>query len=150
MESTTIGTDDKIQAVIFRMAGSKPEFLILHRIPEHGGNWQSVTGSIEEGETADAALKREVFEETGIREQDMISYYKIMEFYFEKDGVKKRENVFEVEVRRDAIITDENNTYKEHDKWKWVGEKEAILLLKWDGDKNAIKEVASRHRKKRR
>ena len=41
------------------------EFLLLER-RKPPGFWQSVTGSLEWGETADAAARRELIEETGI------------------------------------------------------------------------------------
>ena len=39
--------------------------LILRRGPQRGGFWQQVTGRIESGETAEAAARRELLEETG-------------------------------------------------------------------------------------
>jgi lipoyl(octanoyl) transferase len=39
--------------------------LILRREPQRGGFWQQVTGRIEPGETAEAAARRELLEETG-------------------------------------------------------------------------------------
>jgi dATP pyrophosphohydrolase len=48
--------------VIYTAAG---EFLLLER-RRPPGFWQSVTGSLEWGETADDAARREVIEETGI------------------------------------------------------------------------------------
>ena len=48
--------------VIYTAGG---EFLLLER-RRPPGFWQSVTGSLEWGETADAAARRELLEETGI------------------------------------------------------------------------------------
>ena len=48
--------------VIYTAGG---EFLLLER-RRPPGFWQSVTGSLEWGETADAAARRELIEETGI------------------------------------------------------------------------------------
>jgi dihydroneopterin triphosphate diphosphatase len=48
--------------VIYTAAG---DFLLLER-RKPAGFWQSVTGSLEWGETADAAARRELVEETGI------------------------------------------------------------------------------------
>ena len=49
--------------VVIYTAGG--EFLLLER-RKPPGFWQSVTGSLEWGETADAAARRELIEETGI------------------------------------------------------------------------------------
>jgi dihydroneopterin triphosphate diphosphatase len=48
------------------------EFLLLER-RRPAGFWQSVTGSLEWGEAADAAARREVLEETGIRQGVLVN-----------------------------------------------------------------------------
>ncbi len=41
------------------------ELLLLQRVPERGGFWQTLTGRLEMGESPLAAAAREIFEETG-------------------------------------------------------------------------------------
>jgi dihydroneopterin triphosphate diphosphatase len=53
---------ESVLVVIYTAAG---EFLLLER-RRPPGFWQSVTGSLEWGETADDAARRELIEETGI------------------------------------------------------------------------------------
>jgi dihydroneopterin triphosphate diphosphatase len=53
---------ESVLIVIYTEGG---EFLLLER-RRPAGFWQSVTGSMEWGEPADAAARREVIEETGI------------------------------------------------------------------------------------
>jgi dATP pyrophosphohydrolase len=53
---------ESVLIVIYTAGG---EFLLLER-RRPPGFWQSVTGSLEWGETADAAARRELIEETGI------------------------------------------------------------------------------------
>ena len=48
------------------------EFLLLER-RRPPGFWQSVTGSMEWGEPADAAARREVIEETGIKQGVLVN-----------------------------------------------------------------------------
>ncbi len=48
------------------------EFLLLER-RRPPGFWQSVTGSLEWGEAADVAARREVIEETGIRQGVLVN-----------------------------------------------------------------------------
>ena len=55
----------QVQGILFRTINGKAQYLLLKRIKE--GFWQPVTGGIEEGETKIEALKREVREETGIK-----------------------------------------------------------------------------------
>ena len=54
---------ESVLIVIFTAGG---EFLLLER-RRPPGFWQSVTGSLEWGESADEAARRELIEETGIR-----------------------------------------------------------------------------------
>src|SRR3984957_10100853 len=48
------------------------EFMLLER-RRPAGLWQSVTGSLEWGEFADSAARREVVEETGIRQGVLVN-----------------------------------------------------------------------------
>ena len=49
------------------------EVLLLERA-DHPGYWQSVTGSLEEGERPDEAALRELFEETGLAEGELADW----------------------------------------------------------------------------
>ena len=55
-----------VEAIVFRR-GDPLKVLLLRRTPQRGGWWQAVTGSVEAGEGLEAAVRREVFEEAGIR-----------------------------------------------------------------------------------
>ncbi len=57
----------QVQGILFRKINGKIQYLLLKRISSIGRFWQPVTGGIEEGETKIEALKREVSEETGIK-----------------------------------------------------------------------------------
>jgi dihydroneopterin triphosphate diphosphatase len=60
---------ESVLIVIYTAGG---EFLLLER-RRPPGFWQSVTGSLEWGESADAAARREVIEETGIRQGVLVN-----------------------------------------------------------------------------
>ena len=60
---------ESVLIVIYTEGG---EFLLLER-RRPPGFWQSVTGSMEWGEAADAAARREVIEETGIRQGVLVN-----------------------------------------------------------------------------
>jgi dATP pyrophosphohydrolase len=60
---------ESVLIVIYTEAG---EFLLLER-RRPAGFWQSVTGSMEWGESADAAARREVIEETGITQGVLVN-----------------------------------------------------------------------------
>jgi 8-oxo-dGTP pyrophosphatase MutT (NUDIX family) len=57
----------QVQGILFRRVDRGIEYLLLKTTPEREDHWQPVTGGLEEGETEIEALKREVSEETGIR-----------------------------------------------------------------------------------
>ncbi len=63
MTSAGVRRPESVLVVIHTSAG---EFLIIER-SRPAGFWQSVTGSLEWGESPEAAARREVVEETGIR-----------------------------------------------------------------------------------
>ena len=65
-------TSQWIEAILFKRTDGKIQYLILKRHPpnshpEKGRFWQPITGGLEEGETKREALKREIREETGIK-----------------------------------------------------------------------------------
>jgi 8-oxo-dGTP pyrophosphatase MutT (NUDIX family) len=57
----------QVEAIIFRRKSGTIEYLLLKRLPDRNGFWQPVTGGLEEGETRTEALRREIKEETGIK-----------------------------------------------------------------------------------
>jgi len=57
----------QVQGIVFRETDRGVEYLLLKTTPEREDFWQPVTGGLEEGETEVDALKREVSEETGIK-----------------------------------------------------------------------------------
>jgi dATP pyrophosphohydrolase len=50
----------QVEGIIFRRNGGVIEYLLLKRLPERNGFWQPVTGGMEEGETREEALRREI------------------------------------------------------------------------------------------
>jgi ADP-ribose pyrophosphatase YjhB (NUDIX family) len=71
-----------VEAIIFRRNGDSIEYLLLKRLPERNGfwHWQPVTGCVEERETRTEALRREITEETGIKNLIMVIedlYYRV-------------------------------------------------------------------------
>ena len=54
------------ESILILVTTRAGEYLMMERTRPHGF-WQSVTGSLDWGETAAAAARRELFEETGLR-----------------------------------------------------------------------------------
>ncbi len=133
-----------VQVVLFAEMENNRLYLLLKRIASHGGFWQSVTGSLEEGETHAEAAVREVWEEMGIscREQDLIDLGIVNTFEIAPQwrakyapGVTHNEEVcFALRVDiRDARIDP-----REHEAFAWVPYSEAMEMLYWESSKRAF------------
>jgi dATP pyrophosphohydrolase len=134
----------KIQAVIFRRTPSL-EFLLLQRTNERGGYWQSVTGSVEDGESIVDALTREIKEETGIVAADILTSSEIFSFIFvNRARDTANEHVFMVEVKADVKVNISNNVYTEHKKFAWIGFKDASRMVKFEANRRAVDKVGKK------
>jgi dATP pyrophosphohydrolase len=137
--------------VIFAEAESRREFLVLKRLESHGGFWQFVTGSLEEGETHKEAAVREVFEETGIhcREDELVdlkltNVFEIAPQWrarFAPGTTHNEEVCFALRVEPCEARLDE----REHQEWNWVGFDQAMGLLYWTSSKKALARLAKQH-----
>ena len=142
MEEESTGRE-LIGVVIFD--GEK--FLLLHRILNWTG-WEYVKGGIDEGESPEEAIKRELFEETGISKYDLIG---VLDNFIFFDSVRKANSHltnFLVRVPNTAKITFNNQETNsdgelaiEHDKFKWFFPKEAIEALTHDNQKETLKKA---------
>lgn len=104
------------------------EFLLLKRSLEnvlYPGIWQTITGTIEPGETALQTALREVEEETGIEPVDIWTLPLIANFF---DPVKDLINASPVF----GVLADEMSRVKisaEHSEYKWLDMGECVGLL---------------------
>jgi dATP pyrophosphohydrolase len=113
--------------VIFTAGG---EYLLLER-RRPPGFWQSVTGSLEWGEAADAAARREVIEETGITQGVLVNLqwtqvYEILPAFGKiyAPGVTiNLEHAFSLRLpqRVPVVLSD-----SEHVQYRWVPSLEAL------------------------
>ena len=130
--------------MIFADTSSERRFLLLRRVASHGGFWQSVTGSLEVGETHTQAAVREVREETGIDsvedeliELGVINTFEIAHQWRGKyaPGVERNEEVcFALKVEPCEVIVDSS----EHDAYVWEPYDRSIEMLYWDSSKRAF------------
>jgi len=113
--------------VIYTAGG---EFLVMERC-RPAGFWQSVTGSLEWGEMADDAARREVIEETGItqgllRNLQWTQTYEIMASFGRKyaPGITRNlEHAFALKLMQRVPV---RLSPTEHVQFKWLLAAEAI------------------------
>jgi 8-oxo-dGTP pyrophosphatase MutT (NUDIX family) len=126
----------EVEAIIFRRNDKSIEYLLLKRLPQKNGFWQPVTGGVEEGETRKEALRREIMEETGVK-----NIVKVIEglYYFEfSDPNLNQEYVYGVEVSpSEEIVLDR----KEHSEYRWCSFQDALQLLHWKENKAALRKL---------
>jgi dATP pyrophosphohydrolase len=131
----------QVQVIIFKLINNEPLFLLLKRNALKGGFWQGVTGGVKLEEKIEDAMKREVFEETGItqwvRKMDNVHYFEYDTGFIEY-GIMK-EYVFALEIYSDQNI----KMSDEHTEMRWCNLEEALKLLKYDNNKEGFKKVYS-------
>ena len=109
------------------------EFLLLER-RRPPGFWQSVTGSLEWGEMADDAARREVIEETGItqgllRNLQWTQVYDILPSFGKKyaPGITRNlEHAFALKLLQRVPVT---LSPKEHVQYRWASAGEAVQTV---------------------
>ncbi|MDR2364384.1 MAG: dihydroneopterin triphosphate diphosphatase [Zoogloeaceae bacterium] len=126
------------------------DILLLERAA-HPGYWQSVTGSLEIGETPAAAALREVFEETGIvaaperlRDWRLRQEYDIFPEWRDRyaPGVTRNtEHVFSLEISARADI---RLAPEEHRAFCWLPPAEAAVRCFSQSNREAILCLATR------
>jgi len=118
---------ESVLIVIHTAAG---EFLLLER-RRPPGFWQSVTGSLEWGEMADDAARREVIEETGItqgflRNLQWTQVFKILPSFGRKyaPGITTNlEHAFALKLLERVPVA---LSVKEHAQYRWATAAEAV------------------------
>jgi 8-oxo-dGTP pyrophosphatase MutT (NUDIX family) len=129
----------QVQGILFRKINRGIEYLLLKTTPEREDFWQPVTGGVEEGENNIEALKREVSEESGIKNfvriVENVDYFEYPDAHFIKGFDYIKEYVFGVEVDPNERIVIDG---KEHSQFKWCSFQEALELLKWEENKKAL------------
>lgn len=135
-------------AVLFRRSNGETKYLLLHYI---GGHWDFPKGHIESGESEVVALKREVKEETGIEQLDiMIDFSSSIRYFYrakdeEKESRKKDGrslNVFK-EVVYYLVETNESvvKLSAEHIGQEWLAYNDALERITFRNGKRILKKA---------
>ena len=120
-------TNKQVEIIVFRKSKNKDfEFLILKRNEERGGFWQPLTGGVKQGESFNEALMRELCEETGINDIEIIKPLSM--FHIFRKNEKKAENELMGISYWCKTRTAEVRLSDEHTNYKWFTPEEALKL----------------------
>ena len=128
--------------MIYTAAG---EFLLLER-RKPPGFWQSVTGSLEWGETADACARRELIEETGITQGVLVNLqwtkvYDVLPAFgktYAPGVTRNLEHAFALKLRERASVT---LSESEHVQYRWLTAAQAIALASSSTNRAVIQQL---------
>jgi dATP pyrophosphohydrolase len=145
-----------IQVLVYavRQDGAAREYLLLHRDVRRDGFWQGITGGVEDGEALSDAARRELMEETGFVPQRLEQLDFTYTFplaarwgHLYAQGVREiREHAFVADVTADAMARPPVIDPQEHDAWRWCRLEEAIDLLYWPENAEALRHAEVRAR----
>ncbi len=129
-------------AVVFRKDEGKNFYLLLHY--QSGARrprpyWDFPKGHVEKGENLEETVKREVEEETGLKDIEFIKGFKEhIKYFFKFKGknIFKIATFFLVETR-----TEEVKISWEHIGHKWLSYEEAIARLNFKNAKEILKKA---------
>ena len=126
------GTGKRSIAGIIVFDGER--FLLLHRVL-HWRGWEYPKGEIDAGESIGGAIARELFEETGIKKFELISFIDEVVFFDKFRNTDSDAKSYLVRVPSTVKVSFGNQPVEdgariiEHDKYKWCQPGEALKLL---------------------
>ena len=137
-------------AIIFRKENNINYYLLLHYF---SGHWEFPKGHIEKGETDEEAMRREIEEETGIKDVKIIpGFKKLIEYFFKqyKEKVSEADRkagktpwVFKLVTFFIAETkTKEIKISSEHRGFVWLPIEEAIEKTTFKNSKKLLKEAS--------
>lgn len=132
----------KVGAVIYDKKKGELYFLILHRVLRWRG-WELHKGTVEGNESFKQTLKREIFEETGLKNFKIIKPLHVS-FYFNRRKNRVVE-VFLVKASMKQKITFSKNPKKEHDGYLWADKETALKKLTWPNARKVIRNLKTKH-----
>ena len=151
--ATLVGPAQRLRVprqVLVYLHRTGPEFLLLRRIERIGGFWQGITGAPDWGESDWSAAAREVREETRLDASGL----RPVDYRYELRPPPEREQwdrlygagvetVPEEVFAAEAPAGWEPTLSWEHDEYRWCSLEEALELLRYDENRNALRRVAA-------
>lgn len=125
----------KVQGLIYCSDETGIKILGLKRSPAEGGFWQPLTGTVEPGESIDECLIRELQEETGINQHDILEINgPISTFTWTRDDIEYQEYIYAVCVPPGTSVI----LSTEHEQYDWYSPTTAKDLFRFAEIKEGI------------
>lgn len=131
---------DRRSVSVFAFVAEPLAVLLLRRPASRAAGWQPVTGRVEPGDaTLDAACVRELAEEAALPPPAEMLDLGIESEFVGYDGVTYRQRAFAARyaTRLNAAKSEE------HEELRWASLDEALALLRWDEDKDALRALVT-------
>ena len=127
-----------VTGIIFDKVGKINYFLLLHRKLNWSG-WEFVKGGIEFGEEPQEAVLREIGEETGLLDVELVRKVAGPLEWYAKD-TKYVYTVFLIKAdKNEAIILAKDIV--EHDGYEWVDEQKVLPMLTHKDNRDVFKKA---------
>lgn len=129
----------RVNAFVYKTTENGVEFLCIRRVPEDGGFWQTVTGTVHDDESFRQTITREIHEECGLGAEQISKIEgPFYDFEWMKGDTKIREFVYAVEVDNTVSVV---LSPEEHDEYKWCNKEQLFETLEKEDNVNAAHKI---------
>lgn len=121
--------------MIFDGVGNEKKVLILKKIDYSAcrHRWRLLKGGVHNSETEIQGLKREVFEETGLKNIEILG--KVQTYQFSFRGIRHIVSSYLVKADSKEPIKLQKSEVADY---TWTTKQEALQMLYWNNEKNAL------------
>lgn len=128
----------EVQAVIYNRFGKETRVLLVKKLDLKNYNyrWRLLKGGIEEGEKEVDALKREIFEEVGLR--NILIEKKIQQYEYDSEGTLHQVSSYAVKIMENDPLKVQTDEIIDAG---WVPKEQAVNLLFWKNEKDAVQKL---------
>ncbi len=125
----------EVQAVIFDDVGNAKKVLILKKIDYSARRhrWRLLKGGVHNGETEIQGLRREIYEETGLRDIEILGKVQTYEFSFR--GIRHTVSSYLVKADSKEPVRLQKSEVADY---LWTTKQEALQMLYWNNERNAL------------
>ena len=127
-----------VELSVFSRKSGQIRYLLLRRSTRkkpYPGIWQFITGNIRKKESSLTAALRELKEETNLEPKGIWVVPHILQFFDPSADKIHNSPLFTVEVNNRATV----RLSAEHDKFLWLGYKEAVKKLVWPSQREGLR-----------